>query len=200
MCVCLHPLIAGHLSQVKMTLKGGSPKKLETLCIRGNNIRYVILPDSLNLDSLLVDDTPKQNPAKASMTRSRGGGRGRSRGRGRGRGQNRSRGAQPEPDPATALLEDCPATNTEYAASSNSKSQQKRKRSSSPAKTVKQQDSWVCQICDAVNTQRASCDNCSAKCPKSLKVTANAATQNQLPKIGSEKSESSVSSATIISS
>eukprot|EP00591_Stephanopyxis_turris_P009260 CAMPEP_0195513372 /NCGR_PEP_ID=MMETSP0794_2-20130614/5038_1 /TAXON_ID=515487 /ORGANISM="Stephanopyxis turris, Strain CCMP 815" /LENGTH=85 /DNA_ID=CAMNT_0040641365 /DNA_START=13 /DNA_END=268 /DNA_ORIENTATION=- len=57
-----------HLAAVKMTVKGSNPKSLEALCIRGNNIRYVILPDSLNLDSLLVDDTPKQNPAKAGAT------------------------------------------------------------------------------------------------------------------------------------
>jgi small nuclear ribonucleoprotein D1 len=86
-----------HLSAVKMTLKGGNPKSLDTLCIRGNNIRYVILPDSLNLDSLLVDDTPKQGAPKAAggapaQRGSRGTGRGRSSGRGRGapRGRGRS--------------------------------------------------------------------------------------------------------------
>ena len=34
--------------------------KLETLSIRGNNIRYFILPDSLPLDTLLIDDRPKK--------------------------------------------------------------------------------------------------------------------------------------------
>ena len=29
-------------------------QNLDTLSIRGNNIRYYILPDSLNLDTLLV--------------------------------------------------------------------------------------------------------------------------------------------------
>ena len=48
-----------HLKQVKMTLKGKDPVSLDTLSIRGSNIRYYILPDSVNLDSLLVDDTPK---------------------------------------------------------------------------------------------------------------------------------------------
>ncbi|ETO24905.1 hypothetical protein RFI_12250 [Reticulomyxa filosa] len=33
---------------------------METLSIRGSNIRYVLLPESLNLDTLLVDDTPKR--------------------------------------------------------------------------------------------------------------------------------------------
>ena len=36
------------------------PVKLETLSIRGNNIRYFILPDSLPLDTLLIDDRPKK--------------------------------------------------------------------------------------------------------------------------------------------
>lgn len=48
-----------HLKTVKMTVKGRNPVTLDSLSIRGNNIRYVILPDSLNLDSRLVDDTPK---------------------------------------------------------------------------------------------------------------------------------------------
>lgn len=48
-----------HLKAVKLTLKGRNPVQLDTLSIRGNNIRYYILPDSLNLDTLLVDDTPK---------------------------------------------------------------------------------------------------------------------------------------------
>ena len=40
-----------------MTVKGRDPVQLETLSIRGNNIRYFILPESLPLDTLLVDDT-----------------------------------------------------------------------------------------------------------------------------------------------
>jgi hypothetical protein len=48
-----------HLKAVKMIVKGRNPVNLESLSIRGNNIRYFILPDSLNLDTLLVDDTPK---------------------------------------------------------------------------------------------------------------------------------------------
>jgi small nuclear ribonucleoprotein D1 len=53
-----------HLKSVKMTVKGKNPVSLETLSIRGNNIRYYILPDTLNLDTLLVDDTPKAKPKK----------------------------------------------------------------------------------------------------------------------------------------
>ena len=48
-----------HLKNVKMTLKGKNPVSMDHLSVRGNNIRYYILPDSLNLDTLLVDDTPK---------------------------------------------------------------------------------------------------------------------------------------------
>lgn len=48
-----------HLKTVKMTLKNKNPVNLETLSIRGNNIRYYILPDTLNLKTLLVDDTPR---------------------------------------------------------------------------------------------------------------------------------------------
>ncbi|PKU31967.1 small nuclear ribonucleoprotein sm d1 isoform x1 [Limosa lapponica baueri] len=51
-----------HLKAVKMTLKNREPVQLETLSIRGNNIRYFILPDSLPLDTLLVDVEPKQCP------------------------------------------------------------------------------------------------------------------------------------------
>ena len=48
-----------HLKSVKMTLKNRDPVQLDTLSIRGNNIRYYILPDSLPLDTLLIDDAPK---------------------------------------------------------------------------------------------------------------------------------------------
>jgi hypothetical protein len=48
-----------HVKAVKMTQKGRNPVSLESLSIRGNNIRYYILPDSLNLDTRLVDDLPK---------------------------------------------------------------------------------------------------------------------------------------------
>lgn len=79
-----------HLRAVKMTVKNRDPVQLETLSIRGNNIRYYILPDSLPLETLLVDDTPKAKAKKkeAAVGRGRGrGGRGRARGRGRGRGR-----------------------------------------------------------------------------------------------------------------
>lgn len=83
-----------HLKTVKMTLKGKNPVALEHLSIRGNNIRYVILPDTVNLDNLLQDTTPKPKPKfKEQPARSRGvrGGRGRGGGRG-GRGGDRGFG------------------------------------------------------------------------------------------------------------
>eukprot|EP01068_Selenidium_serpulae_P012059 Selendium_serpulae@DN5763_c0_g1_i3.p1 len=64
-----------HLKAVKMTVKGRSMVSVDHLTLRGNNIRYFILPDSLPLDTLLIDDTPKNKPGKE-----------RPMGRGRGRG------------------------------------------------------------------------------------------------------------------
>ena len=65
---------------------------LKQLSIRGNNIRYYILPDNLPLETLLIDDGPKKRAA--GRGRGRGGppGRGGPRGRGRGRGGPRGRG------------------------------------------------------------------------------------------------------------
>ena len=73
-----------YLKNVKLTPKGRNPVTYETLSIRGNNIRYYILPDTINLDQLLIDDTPKQ---KIGSQRDRGG-RGGKSGRG-GRGGRR---------------------------------------------------------------------------------------------------------------
>jgi len=39
---------------------------LDHLSVRGQNIRYFILPDSLNLDTLLVDDAPRRKAKKPS--------------------------------------------------------------------------------------------------------------------------------------
>ncbi|CAN1235926.1 Small nuclear ribonucleoprotein SmD1b [Linum perenne] len=55
-----------HLKTVKLTLKGKNPVTLDHLSVRGNNIRYYILPDSLNLETLLVEETPKIKPKKAT--------------------------------------------------------------------------------------------------------------------------------------
>ncbi|EXJ89342.1 small nuclear ribonucleoprotein D1 [Capronia epimyces CBS 606.96] len=91
------------LRAVKMTTKNrsnpsapGDTISLDTINIRGSTIRFFILPDSLPLDTLLIDDQPKpKNKARkeGDSTRARGGrgaprgGRGGPRGRGRGRGR-----------------------------------------------------------------------------------------------------------------
>ncbi|KAJ5136546.1 small nuclear ribonucleoprotein Sm D1 [Penicillium atrosanguineum] len=89
------PQMNTSLRTVKMTPKGRDPISLDTINIRGSTIRYYILPDSLPLDTLLVDDAPKpKNKARKEADRGRGrggprGGRGRGGprgGRGRGRG------------------------------------------------------------------------------------------------------------------
>merc|ERR1711970_379184 len=78
-----------HLKNVKLTVKGREAQQLDALSIRGNNIRYYILPDSVPLDTLLIDDGPKARGgtgAGRDRGRGRGGGRGGTRGRSRGRG------------------------------------------------------------------------------------------------------------------
>jgi hypothetical protein len=58
-----------HLKAVKLMPKGRSPINVDHMSVRGSMIRYYILPDSLNLDTLLVDiDQPKQRPLKPPRT------------------------------------------------------------------------------------------------------------------------------------
>ncbi|KAJ5467367.1 hypothetical protein N7475_005119 [Penicillium sp. IBT 31633x] len=84
--VSVSPQMNTSLRAVKMTPKGRDPISLDTINIRGSTIRNCILPDSLPLDTLLVDDTPKpKNKARKETDRGRGAGRGGPRGRG-GRG------------------------------------------------------------------------------------------------------------------
>jgi small nuclear ribonucleoprotein D1 len=83
-----------HLKKVRLTIRNRDPLQLDSLSIRGNTIRYYILPDSIPLDTLLIDDAPKLKKKKESERgrgRGRGGGRG-GRGRG-GRGRGGPRGA-----------------------------------------------------------------------------------------------------------
>ena len=101
-----------HLKTVRLTMRNRDPVPLDSLSIRGNTIRYYILPDSIPIDTLVIDDTPKAKKKKdggmTSFTRhsanctERGGARGRGArggrggpggpGRGRGRGRGGSRG------------------------------------------------------------------------------------------------------------
>ncbi|KAJ7099895.1 Sm-like ribonucleoprotein [Mycena belliarum] len=75
-----------HLKTVKITARNRDPASLDALSIRGNNIRYFVLPDALPLDTLLVDDAPKPKGRKKELESARGRGRGRGMDRGRGRG------------------------------------------------------------------------------------------------------------------
>lgn len=73
-----------HLKSVKMTpFRGSNPVQMDQISIRGNNIRYIILPDALALDTLLIDDAPKAKAKKreTAAPATRGGARG---GRARG--------------------------------------------------------------------------------------------------------------------
>ena len=82
-----------HLKTVKMTARNRDLTSLDSLSIRGNNIRYFVLPDALPLDTLLVDDAPKPKGRNKEDARGRGRGRGGiDRGRPRGRGRGRGRG------------------------------------------------------------------------------------------------------------
>ena len=62
-----------HLKTVKVTYKKKNPILMDHLTIRGNNLRLVILPESLPLDTLLIDDTPKTKvkPSVLSVARGR---------------------------------------------------------------------------------------------------------------------------------
>ncbi|KAJ6583117.1 Sm-like ribonucleoprotein [Mycena vulgaris] len=81
-----------HLKTVKITARNRDPAALDALSIRGNNIRYFVLPDALPLDTLLVDDAPKPKGRKKELEGARGRGRGRGMDRGRGRGGPRGGG------------------------------------------------------------------------------------------------------------
>ena len=48
-----------HLKAVKLTVKGREAIALDHLTIRGNNIRYFLLNEHLQLEQLLVDEAPK---------------------------------------------------------------------------------------------------------------------------------------------
>ncbi|KAL4261996.1 Small nuclear ribonucleoprotein SmD1a [Pleurotus pulmonarius] len=48
-----------HLKTVKLSMRNRDATSLDSLSLRGNTIRYFVLPDALPLDTLLVDDAPK---------------------------------------------------------------------------------------------------------------------------------------------
>ncbi|EFO22890.1 hypothetical protein LOAG_05592 [Loa loa] len=82
-----------HLNRVGMTLKNQKPVSLDAVSVRGNNIRYIIFPNNLNLDALMIDvpqqkartrKTPSQPRGQSNAIRGQGvtrGGRGRNSGK-----------------------------------------------------------------------------------------------------------------------
>eukprot|EP00562_Extubocellulus_spinifer_P015670 CAMPEP_0178573694 /NCGR_PEP_ID=MMETSP0697-20121206/18917_1 /TAXON_ID=265572 /ORGANISM="Extubocellulus spinifer, Strain CCMP396" /LENGTH=172 /DNA_ID=CAMNT_0020208555 /DNA_START=99 /DNA_END=618 /DNA_ORIENTATION=- len=56
-----------HLRKAKVTVRGKNPVSYSTLSVRGSTVRSWILPDSLNLDALLVDDAPKAPRTAAAV-------------------------------------------------------------------------------------------------------------------------------------
>lgn len=88
------------LRTVKMTPKDRETLSLDSINIRGSTIRYYILPDSLPLDTLLIDDAPKpknkarKEAADRGARGARGGPRGRGGRGGGGRGGGRGRGGR----------------------------------------------------------------------------------------------------------
>ncbi|SBS83674.1 small nuclear ribonucleoprotein Sm D1, putative [Plasmodium ovale] len=82
-----------HMKNVKVVLKNKNVGEynvntkqflsLEHVTIRGNNIRYFILSDSLPLDTLLVDDVPKHKISKDKSFSNKEKIKGKGRGRGR---------------------------------------------------------------------------------------------------------------------
>uniref|UniRef100_A0A060THE7 Small nuclear ribonucleoprotein Sm D1 n=1 Tax=Blastobotrys adeninivorans TaxID=409370 RepID=A0A060THE7_BLAAD len=81
--VSVSPNMNTTLRGVKMTIRNRDPISLDFINVRGNNIRYYILPDSLPLDTLLIDDAPKPKGRNRQERTDRGRGRGRVRARGR---------------------------------------------------------------------------------------------------------------------
>ena len=64
-----------HLKSVKLTVKGREAVSLDHLTIRGNNIRYFLLPETLPLETLLINEVNvnKVKKRKTSAAISKGG-------------------------------------------------------------------------------------------------------------------------------
>ena len=56
-CIGVDVSMNTHLKAVKLTVKGREAVSLDNLTIRGNNIRYFLLPESLPLETLLINDS-----------------------------------------------------------------------------------------------------------------------------------------------
>ena len=85
-----------HLKAVRQTARDGTVTHIDSLTVRGSTIRFVLLPDTLNLDALLLDietPEPRNLPRERASSRGRGRARGGRGGMGpRGRGGRGMRG------------------------------------------------------------------------------------------------------------
>ncbi|KEG14474.1 small nuclear ribonucleoprotein [Trypanosoma grayi] len=52
-----------HMRHVKVTAKGKNPVQAETYMVRGNTIRYIILPEAMNTDDVLKKATAARSKA-----------------------------------------------------------------------------------------------------------------------------------------
>ena len=57
LCLGVDVSMNTHMKAVKLTVKGREAVSLDHLTIRGNNIRYFLLPESLPLETLLINDS-----------------------------------------------------------------------------------------------------------------------------------------------
>ncbi|KAH3687666.1 hypothetical protein WICPIJ_001351 [Wickerhamomyces pijperi] len=71
--VTVTPTMNITLKKVKMTIKHRDAIQVDFINVRGNNIRNVILPDSINLDLLLQDSKSFSTSNKKRKTESTGG-------------------------------------------------------------------------------------------------------------------------------
>ena len=58
-----------HMKNVKLVVKGRNPVSLENFSIRGNVIRYIVLPEPLPIDTLLIDDGPRINKNRNGLSK-----------------------------------------------------------------------------------------------------------------------------------
>lgn len=90
-----NPLMNLNLKNVKLQQPLQDPILLDFINIRGNQVRQIILPDELNIESVLSKSETKikgQGAGPGARPESNGRGRGGFRGRGRGGRGGRGRG------------------------------------------------------------------------------------------------------------
>lgn len=56
-----------HLKTLKMTVENSDPISIDIFNVCGNDIRCIIFLDSLPLDILLIDDSPKSKKKEDSL-------------------------------------------------------------------------------------------------------------------------------------